>query len=64
MQPSGCGRQDPSTWAPGAAALAAWVARRFSPYAEGSAIPEVEVALRFLFSAACSPLPGMEYVLN
>ena len=30
----------------GAAALAAWLARRFSPYAEGSGIPEVEVALQ------------------
>jgi CIC family chloride channel protein len=29
-----------------AAALAAWLARRFSPYAEGSGIPEVEVALQ------------------
>jgi CIC family chloride channel protein len=29
-----------------AAALATWLARRFSPYAEGSGIPEVEVALR------------------
>jgi chloride channel protein, CIC family len=30
----------------GAAAMAAWLARRLSPYAEGSGIPEVEVALR------------------
>lgn len=29
-----------------AATLAAWLARRFSPYAEGSGIPEVEVALQ------------------
>jgi len=28
------------------AALAAWLARRFSPYAEGSGIPEVELALQ------------------
>jgi chloride channel protein, CIC family len=30
----------------GTAALAAWLARRFSPYAEGSGIPEVQVALQ------------------
>ena len=30
----------------GVAALAAWLARRFSPYAAGSGIPEVEVALQ------------------
>ncbi len=30
----------------GVATGAAWLARRFSPYAEGSGIPEVEVALR------------------
>jgi CIC family chloride channel protein len=30
----------------GAAALAAWLARRFSPYAAGSGIPEVETALQ------------------
>lgn len=30
----------------GAAALAAWLARRFSPYTEGSGIPEIEVALQ------------------
>jgi chloride channel protein, CIC family len=30
----------------GAVVLAVWLARRFSPYAEGSGIPEVEVALQ------------------
>jgi len=41
----------------GAAALAAWLARRFSPYAEGSGIPEVEVAL--LRELPPMPLPRL-----
>jgi CIC family chloride channel protein len=41
----------------GAAALAAWLARRFSPYAAGSGIPEVEVAL--LGELSPMPLPTL-----
>ncbi|MGE0040834.1 MAG: ClC family H(+)/Cl(-) exchange transporter [Vicinamibacterales bacterium] len=54
---SGIGLVSAACACAGAAAAASWLARRFSPYAEGSGIPEVEVAL--LGELPPMPLPRL-----